>query len=179
MKTKINYTLPLLISVALFAFSLLQATGVINVVTDPKLDTLEQKISAREKDYPEDRIYLTSNEPIYSPGEQIWFSAFVRNGSTLKPSLKSDIVHIELINPAGKVQQTMKLISRDGYCSGDLSIAASLPGGYYKLRAYTNWMLNESDSAGYTKEVLVSKVVLPRLKMNLTYDKDSYTKGEE
>ncbi len=179
MKTKINYTLPLLISVTLFAFSLLQATGVINVVTDPKLDTLEQKISAREKDYPEDRIYLTTNQPIYSPGEQIWFNAFVRNGSTLKPSLKSDIVHIELINPAGKVQQTMKLISRDGYCSGDLSIAASLPGGYYKLRAYTNWMLNESDSAGYTKEVLVSKVVLPRLKMNLTYDKDSYTKGEE
>lgn len=179
MKTKINYTLPLLISVALFAFSLLQATGVINVVTDPKLDTLEQKISAREKDYPEDRIYLTTNQPIYSPGEQIWFSAFVRNGSTLKPSLKSDIVHIELINPAGKVQQTMKLISRDGYCSGDLSIAASLPGGYYKLRAYTNWMLNESDSAGYTKEVLISKVILPRLKMNLTYDKDSYTKGEE
>ncbi len=179
MRQKKNYIIPLIISFALLAFSLLQATGVINVISDPKLDSLVTKILDREKQFPEDRIYLSTNQPIYSPGESIWFSAFVRNGSTMKPSSKSEIVHVELINPAGKVQQTMKLIARDGYCSGDLAMSAALPGGYYKLRAYTDWMLNERDTAGYTREVLVSKVVLPRLKMNLTFDKDSYTKGEE
>ncbi len=164
---------------ALFFVSLLGAKTLINYITEPSLDSLELKITQWQKEFPSDRIYLTSNQPIYSPGESIWFSAFVKDEADFKSSSKSQILHVELITPSGKVQQKLNLIARKGYCSGDITTDPNIPGGFYKLRAYTDWMLNESDSAGYVKEILIQKVVLPRVKMNLTFEKDSYTKGEE
>src|SRR4051812_8290967 len=59
--------------------------------------SLKKKISSYNEQLPEDRVYLQFDKTFYEPGETVWFSAFVRNGQTIKPSLKSDIVHVELI----------------------------------------------------------------------------------
>ncbi len=145
---------------------------------DEQIDSLEHLFNKQAQAYVEDRLYLSTNQPIYSPGENIWFSVFVRDAQ-LKKSNKSEIVHVELKTPSGKIAQQLNLIARNGQAGGDFITSNTMPGGYYKIRAYTDWMLNESDSAGYTKEVLLQKVILPRLKMNLTFDKTSYSKGDE
>ena len=35
---------------------------------------------------PEDRVYLQFDKPFYEPGDNIWFSAYVRDGQTMKAS---------------------------------------------------------------------------------------------
>lgn len=175
--TLLKTTTALLFATAVI-LSMLQAHQNAALIKDPQTDSLEKLFNTRANAFVEDQIYLSTNQPVYNPGESIWFSVFLKNAQ-LKKSEKSDIVHVELITPSGKVYQKLNLIARHGAAGGDFATSSSMPGGYYKIRAYTNWMLNVNDTAGYVKEVLIQQVVLPRLKMNLTFDKESYTRGEE
>jgi hypothetical protein len=123
---------------------------------------------------PEDRIYVQSDKPFYAPGETIWFTAFVRDGRTLKSSTKSDIVYAELINPKGSIEKKLTLIAENGLAKGDFKLDLEIPGGLYTLKAFTNWQKNDPDPAYFIKEIQVQDIVLPRLKMKVEFAKKAY-----
>src|SRR5437870_5660680 len=77
------------------------------------LRMLKKKADVFNERLPEDRLYLHFDKPFYEPGETMWFSAYVRNGSDLKPSEQSDIVHVELIGPKGNTEKTINLIAKN------------------------------------------------------------------
>jgi hypothetical protein len=131
-----------------------------------------------ESGLPEDRVYLHLDRPFYRPGETIWFSAYVRDGETFRPSQNSDIVHVEIIDPKGTVETTLNLVARNGQARGDYTLNPDAPGGLYKLKAYTNWQKNDADPAFFIKEIQVQDVVLPRLKMKLDFLKKAYGPGD-
>jgi len=149
------------------------------IISNGLLDELEQKLQAYQSAMPEDRVYLKTDKPFYRPGEDIWFSAFIRNGSDLKPSEKSEVVYVELINPKGNVEKTLKLIGRKGISQGDFAIEETAAGGLYKIKAYTQWQKNEKTPKFFEKEITVQKVVLPRLKMKLDFQRKAYGPGDE
>src|SRR5688572_25671049 len=60
---------------------------------------IKNKLEAYTRHLPEERIYLQLDKPFYEPGDDIWFSAYLRNGSDLKPSGQSEILYAELIGP--------------------------------------------------------------------------------
>jgi len=128
---------------------------------------------------PEDRVYLSCDKPFYFPGETVWFQAYVRNGADMKPSIKSEILHVEWIAPSGNVAKELHLIARNGTASGDISLDETMPGGIYKLKAYTAWQKNSQEPAIFVKEVPVQRVVLPTLRMKLDFMKESYGSGDE
>jgi len=140
---------------------------------------LKKKTAAYTEQLPEDRLYLQFDKPFYEPGETIWFSAFVRDGQSLKPSRKSDIVHIELLNPKGTVEKTINLIAKDGIAAGDFVLDNEILGGLYKVRAYTNWMKNEGATNSYQKDIQIQDIVLPHLKMKLDFEKKAFGAGDE
>ncbi|MBL7883017.1 MAG: hypothetical protein JNL69_03040, partial [Bacteroidia bacterium] len=102
--------------------------------------SIKKKLSAYNEQLPQDRVYLQFDKPMYEPGDNIWFSAFVRDGASLKASTKSDIVHVEFLNPKGTVEKTINIIAKNGVAAGDFSLDEEALGGIYKVRAYTNWM---------------------------------------
>src|SRR3954462_8722340 len=57
--------------------------------------SIKTKLTAMNQKMPEDRLYVHFDKPFYEPGDNIWFSAYVRDGLSMKASQKSDIVHIE------------------------------------------------------------------------------------
>lgn len=128
---------------------------------------------------PEDRLYVMCDKPFYAPGETIWFTAFVRDGGSFKPSSKSDIVHVELINPKGSVERKLALIAKKGSAGGDFALSDDLPGGLYKLKAYTTWQKNDPTPAFFEKELQIQSVVLPRLKMKVDFVKKAYGPGDK
>ena len=65
--------------------------------------SIKTKLTAYHEHLPEDRLYVQFDKPFYEPGDNIWFSTFIRDGRTLKASQKSDIVHIEFLNPKGTI----------------------------------------------------------------------------
>jgi len=128
---------------------------------------------------PNDRVYLQLDKPFYQPGETIWFQAYVRNEEDLLPSRQSDILHVELINPRGTIAQQFLLVANDGVASGDIDLDESLAGGIYKLKAYTNWQRNLPDPFYFEKEIQVQNVTLPRLKMNLEFERKAFGAGDK
>lgn len=135
------------------------------------------------KDYnaavPEDRVYVSMDKPFYGSGETIWLSAFVRNGSTLKASNKSEIVHIDLINPKGSTEQSIAVIAKNGVAAGDFSLGENAVGGLYKIRAWTNWMKNDGDNNVFERSFQIQDVVLPALKMKLEFEKKAFGAGDD
>lgn len=141
--------------------------------------SLKEKFENFEKKIPQDRIYLHTDKTFYTPGETLWFSAYVRDAATMKASIKSDIVQVQLISPKGNVENTYKLICKNGMAAGDFAFAVGCPGGIYKIKAFTNWQKNEPDSLYFEKEITVQDFVVPRLKMKLDFDRKAYGEGDE
>ncbi len=141
--------------------------------------TMYDKFTAFNHMVPEDRVYVQLDKPFYKPGETIWFSAHVRDGKTMHASKQSDIVHAELINPKGAVMKKLQLIAKKGLANGDFDLGAEIPGGLYKIKAYTQWQKNEGETHLFEKEIQVQKVVLPNLKMKLDFKRKAYGPGDE
>jgi len=79
------------------------------IIENDFIRSLKEKLTEYNQKMPEERLYLQLDKPFYEPGDDVWFSAYIRDGISLKASGKSDIVHIELINPKGTVEK--KIIS--------------------------------------------------------------------
>ncbi len=176
MKTKIKNSIIALIAITMLA-SLMPGTFTEEVLSNAFLKDLKEKIKTFNEERPEDRVYLHFDKPMYKPGETIWFSAYVRNGVDLKASKKSEILYAELIDPKGNVVTKHNLIARKGKANADFFIDKNALGGIYKVKAYTNWQKNEN--AFFEKEFQVQKVVLPRLKMKLEFQRKAYGPGDQ
>lgn len=127
----------------------------------------------------EERVYLQVDRPLYSPGDTIWFSAYVREGKTLQNCAVSDIVYVELVNPKGNVEKSVRLIAPKGQAAGEFLLADGAPGGLYTLKAYTKNQENEKHNTFFEKKITVQHVVLPRLKMRLDFLKKAYGPGDK
>lgn len=141
--------------------------------------SIKNKLSTYSKQTPEDRIYVQFDKPFYEPGDNIWLTAYVREGETMKASQKSDIVHVEFLNPKGTVEKSINLIAKNGVAAGDFVLDAEALGGMYKVRAYTNWMKNEGSDNVFEKDLQVQDIVLPNLKMKLDFEKKAFGAGDE
>jgi hypothetical protein len=150
------------------------------LMTDNEFITqLKKKVNAYNAALPEDRVYLHFDKPFYEPGDDIWFSAYVRDAQTMKASTKSDIVHVELLNPKGGVEKKINIIAKNGKASGDFILDKEALGGLYKIRAYTNWMKNDGEENSFERELQVQDIVLPNLKMKLEFEKKAFGAGDE
>ncbi len=145
----------------------------------PFLTALKEKLVRHNKKYPEEKIYVQLDKPFYKPGEDIWFNAFLLNRMTHRPSTISDVVYTELIDPKGNVAARLELYQRAGSCRGDFKLAESAAGGLYKIKAYTNWMLNFDSTTIFTKDIQVQRVITPRLLLKLKFEKEAYGAGDE
>ncbi len=145
--------------------------------SNPFLQRLSQQLDRWQSARPEDKVYLQTDRPLYRPGETIWFGVQVRDGATLQASAQSQIVRVELIDPKGQVQKKFQLIAQQGVAQGEYDLSEQAPGGLYKLRAYTQWQQNDPNPAIFEQELTVQRVVLPRLKMQLDFQRKAYGPG--
>jgi hypothetical protein len=175
----------LMLSIAvLFCISLVSGLMQADIVFTPEkengfIKSLKEKFESFNKKIPQERIYLHTDKTFYSPGETLWFSAYVRDAATMKPSSMSDIIQVQLISPKGSVQSTYKLICKNGKATGDFAFAEDCPGGIYKIKAFSQWQKNEPDSLFFEKEITVQDIIVPHLKMKLDFDRKAYGAGDE
>ena len=142
------------------------------IFTDKVSDTIATKQT-------EEQIYLQTDRTFYKPGEDIWFSAWTVERDDHKSSEISDIIYVDLINPKGKIEKSLRLLAPEGRASGDFHFSDESPGGIYKLRAYSLWMKNIAEDNYFEKEITVQKVMLPNLLMKLKFLDKGYGAGQE
>ncbi|ANW95691.1 hypothetical protein AXE80_05100 [Wenyingzhuangia fucanilytica] len=107
--------------------------------------------------YPE-KTYVHTDKPAYTLGEDIWFSAYLINGITHRRTPKSRILYVELINPENKIVDKKTLYVYDINVAGDFKILEDWQEGKYTIRAYTNYMRNDSSDTFFQKKIPIYKI---------------------
>lgn len=100
-----------------------------------------------------EKLYLVTDKPHYSAGEEIFFSAYLLNPVLFTPSVESSFLYVELISADGRLITRLKVLGEQGRFANKLPLSTKLDAGRYTLRAYTKWMSN------FDKEYLFSKVL--------------------
>jgi len=87
-----------------------------------------------------EKAYLHFDRPYYVAGDTVYFKAYVTFGEQHELSSQSGILNVDLLNPQNNILRSLKLPMKDGVSWGDFTLPASLPKGYYRIRAYTRLM---------------------------------------
>jgi len=109
-------------------------------------------------DHITEKAYLQFDKPCYAAGDTVYFKAYVTMGERHELSIISNVLHVDLINTNNKVDQSIKLQLDSGLAWGDFALPDSLPKGNYRVRAYTQWMKNEGETAFFYKTIEVGSI---------------------
>ncbi len=105
---------------------------------------LYKAVNAAQSQPVNEKVYLHFDRPTYFRGDTIWYKAYVVIGQKHQLSALSKVLHVELIGPNDSVYKRENLALISGVAWGDFSLSKKLKSGNYYIRAYTNYMRNES-----------------------------------
>ncbi|HEY8929779.1 MAG TPA: MG2 domain-containing protein [Mucilaginibacter sp.] len=162
---KITLAIPTVITVALTLFFLLPTS----VFSQAAHQLLNDKITGallRNAARPVEKAYLQFDKPYYAAGDTIYFKAYVTLRERHRLSDQSGVLHVDLINPYNKIDQSIKLQLVNGLASGDFSLPDSLPRGRYRVRAYTRLMSGEDEPAFFECELPVNNINTQHISAN-------------
>ncbi|HSN08752.1 MAG TPA: hypothetical protein VLS85_06925, partial [Hanamia sp.] len=103
----------------------------------------------------EEKVYLHTDRSYYLCGEILWFKAYVEDAKNNEPLSVSKVVYVELLNSSHDPVLQAKIAVQNGNGSGSFALPVSLASGNYELRAYTNWMKNDSASHFFRKFITI------------------------
>ena len=118
------------------------------------------------------QILLTTDKPLYQPGQTMHLRALALRRPTMLPAVGQPVT-LEVEDAKGnKVFKKAKDPSQFGIVSGDFTLADEVNMGRYTVRAVT-----EDGSAERTVEV--KRYVLPKFKVSLSTDRTYYLPGDD
>jgi hypothetical protein len=100
---------------------------------------------------PQEKVYLHFDNTGYFAGETIWFKAYVICSDKDNLGSKSKVLYVELVDPTGTVVETKKLKIENGQANGDFPLTDKILSGFFKVRAYTRYMLNWGTDAIFSR----------------------------
>ena len=142
-------------------------TFVVSARSNYGKDRVEREITLQRPS----QLYLTTDKPIYQPGQKIHIKCIARNSFSAKPLANRQAV-IEVFDAKGtKVFKDISETSSFGITSADFQLATLVGLGNYKVRVTVDEIESE-------KTVLVDRYVLPKFKAELETDKSWYLPGQ-
>ncbi len=115
---------------------------------------VDSMINVYGERYPQEKIYVHFDKGVYTPGETIWFKAYIQAG--FLPSNISRNFYAELIDPAtGKLLQRKVVPVFESSTASHFELPVNFNVPEVVFRAYTNWMMNFDSSFLYTKTLRV------------------------
>ena len=118
------------------------------------MQDLQEKYDAYKTKYPYVKLYFVFNQPLFSPGDTVFFQSWYLNEEFVR--VKSEhVVTLDLFDGAGHSRQKVKFKVKNGSGHSQLVINKDLPPGEYQIIAYTDWMRNFGESWFYKKRLQV------------------------
>ncbi|MBD1433383.1 TonB-dependent receptor plug domain-containing protein [Sphingobacterium sp. DN00404] len=139
------------------------------------LQGLLAKINAYQDVHPIEKLYLHIDKRTYTAGESIWFKTYTTVGVDNLLSNISNIAYVELISPKEDVVSSIRIPIITGFGIGDITLADTLIEGTYRIRAYTNWMRNDSAIYFFNENIQVSNGRLDNVLSRSYLDNNNYT----
>lgn len=92
-----------------------------------------------------EKVYLHYDRSCYTAGETIWFRGWIKEASSLSLLPPSNFLYAELLDERGETIVRAKIKKTKGAFPGRIEIPDHLETGYYTIRAYTLWQLNNGN----------------------------------
>jgi hypothetical protein len=140
---------------------------VVETKSDLGTDELEQNINI-DRDY---KILLTSDKPLYQPGQVIHLRALALSTFDLVPAAGQSLEFIIADGKGNKVFRETVETSNYGVASVDFQLASEVNTGSYKITA-------QMGNASSEKTVTVERYVLPKFKLTWSTERNFYLPGE-
>ncbi len=139
----------------LSAFFVCLLAGISLSAQTNNLDKMVSNFVNYTQNHLQEKVYLHTDRSYYLCGEILWFKAYLEDAKNNEPLSVSKVVYVELLNQSHDPVMQTKIGIKDGNGSGSLMLPLSLETGNYELRAYTNWMKNDSAFHFFRKKITV------------------------
>lgn len=170
MKLRIHiFSLSLLVTLASIAIAS-------TVIQHPFLEQLKQQLSNYMEQQQPEKLYLHLDRTLYKPGEDVWFTAYLRDANSLQSKGGLQSIQVQLINPAGSTVRHLPLQISGGQARGDFALPEHFAGGIYTIRATRN---GSKQPIIFERKITLQKAILPHLKMKLQFERKAFGAGDE
>ena len=121
-----------------------------------------QNINTFQRLFPQEKVYVQTDNTGYYQGETIWWKAYVKtfvedDARAEADSLRSKVLYVELVSPIGTVIKTQKAEIKDGEAHGDIRLDGPMMSGYCELRAYTRFQTNFDPATTFSRVIPIFK----------------------
>ena len=137
------------------------------VTTKTAKDVIEETVQVRSAL----RTLLTTDKPLYQPGQTIHIRALTLSQPEMKPLDNAEVIFEVEDSKGNKVFKIRKNTDRFGISHTDFVLADELNMGAYRVRAIVAGAKEE-------KTVTVERYVLPKFKIDFKSDRSFYQPGE-
>ena len=139
----------------------------VSVTSKTAKDTVEETVRVRSAS----RTLLTTDKPLYQPGQTIHIRALTLSQPKMKPLVEAEVVFEVEDSKGNKVFKTYRKTDDFGISHADFVLADELNMGTYRVRAIVAGTKEE-------KTVTVERYVLPKFKIDFQTDRQFYQPGE-
>lgn len=130
-------------------------------------DTIEKEITLRR----DARLMLSTDKPLYQPGQTIHARALALRRPDLKPVANQPAIFTLTDSKGNMIFKKEQPSSRFGIAAADCELAIEAMEGTYSLKA----QIGTTESS---TNIEVRKYVLPKFKIDVTFDKPYYRPGD-
>ena len=126
---------------------------------DKMVDSLTSRFEHYIETVPIEEIFIHTDREDYIAGENIWMKIYLVDRRSMKPSGRSSIAYIELLNSGNRPVLQKRFALNNGVGPGQFQLPDTLSTGSYMLRAYTNWMKNFLPYNCFMSEIRIFNVL--------------------
>ncbi len=133
------------------------------------LEKIVNHFISERKNTAQEKVYLQTDKPYYSAGEDIWFKGYLVNAATNVPKSLSRYLYVELIDKSDSVFSRIKILKDSLGFAGCIKLKPEMPAGNYVLRAYTYWMQNVSSDFFFKKNIYIGNNIDDHVLCQINY----------
>lgn len=161
--------------IKILSFCLFTAILVLGFKNDnDPIKIISEKLDKFRKEFPQEKVHLHFDKPVYSIGDTMYFKAYIVNAEKNMPSAISNILYVDMTNENNlKEHKTILLPIADGVIEGSMVVSDTLQTGNYQIRAYTNWMRNFDEADFYHREFVIGNALNDEVQMHTAFKADS------
>ncbi|PTQ94039.1 hypothetical protein C8P68_107102 [Mucilaginibacter yixingensis] len=160
--------LPLCLFLLVGASAFAQFTPLVPRKDSVSLNDLLAKSVKYTNDYPVEKVYVHFDKPYYAAGDTVWLKSYVTVDQHA-PSTMSKVVYIDMYNEQDSLVASQKLPLVDGMAAGNFLLSPQLKQGNYRLRGYTQWMLNFDPAYLFNKVITIGNQINKEVSVNVNF----------
>lgn len=108
---------------------------------------------------PRERIHLHFDKSAYNKEETIWYKVYIMDDQGLTQLSKN--VYVEWYDTTGKMIRQTAAPLFQSTAKGSFELPADYKGNFIRVRAYTQWSLNDEPEFRYTRDIVINNTDEP------------------